>query len=113
MVARSNPSQVPPLLMHVEEVTACDTGHQEVGTCSTSGGSQGMYITFTTAKKKSNKAEPTPKLKTQRRCYPKSKIGVPLAPQKGNVCPPKTFKKNDEENLHMDNHVKCPNHWFY
>ena len=33
------------------EVTSCTAGHQEVDMCSTRGGSQGMYITFTPAKK--------------------------------------------------------------
>ena len=33
------------------EVTGCAAGHQEIGTCSTRDGSQGMYITFTSTKK--------------------------------------------------------------
>ena len=41
-----------------EEATGYDAGHQEVSMCSTRGGSQGMYITFASAKKV-NKAEPT------------------------------------------------------
>ena len=32
------------------EVTGYAAGHQEVDTCSTTGGYQGMYITFTSAK---------------------------------------------------------------
>ena len=51
VIARSNPSQVPPLLMHVGKVTGCNAGCQEVSGCSTRGGSQGIYITFTSAKK--------------------------------------------------------------
>ena len=52
------------------EVTSCTAGCQEVGMCGTRGGSQGMYITFTSAKKV-NKAEPTLALKR----YQKSKTG--------------------------------------
>ena len=44
------------------EVTGCDASHQKVGMCSSKGGSQGMYITFTPAKKL-NKVEPTLTLK--------------------------------------------------
>ena len=47
LIAHSNLSQAALLLMHDGEVTGCDAGCQEVGTCSTRGGSQGMYITFT------------------------------------------------------------------
>ena len=32
------------------EVTSCSVSHQEAGTCSTRGGSQGMYITFASRK---------------------------------------------------------------
>ena len=46
------------------EVTGCNAGHQEVGRCSTRGGSQGMYITFASAKQV-NKAESTLALKTR------------------------------------------------
>ena len=48
--------------MHVGKVTGCDAGHQEVGRCSTRGGSQGMCITFASANKQ-NKVEPTLALK--------------------------------------------------
>ena len=40
------------------EETGCDPDHQVVSRCSTSGGSQGMYITFASTKY-ANKAEPT------------------------------------------------------
>ena len=58
VIACLNPNQVPPLLMHM---TGCAASHQEFGMYSTTGGSQGMYITFACAKKKTktNKAEPT------------------------------------------------------
>ena len=44
------------------EVTGCNTCNQELSRCSTRGRSQGMYITFTSAKQV-NKAEPTLALK--------------------------------------------------
>ena len=43
------------------EVTGCDASCQEVGRCSTRGGSQGMY--YIHLHKKANKAEPTLALK--------------------------------------------------
>ena len=43
------------------EVTGCEASCQEVSRCSTRGGSQGIYITFASAKV--NKAEPTLVLK--------------------------------------------------
>ena len=42
-------------------VTGSNAGCQEVGRCSARGGSQGMFITFTSIK--ANKAEPTAVLK--------------------------------------------------
>ena len=44
-----------------EKVTGCDASYQEVGRCRTRGGSQRMYIAFTSAK--ANKAEPILTLK--------------------------------------------------
>ena len=58
------------------EVTGFDASCQEVGICSTRGGSQGMYIIFAFTKQV-NKAEPTLALKL----YQKSKTGVPVAPK--------------------------------
>ena len=49
VIARSNPSQVPPLHMHAGSDWLC-ASYQEVGTCSTRGGSRGEYITFASAK---------------------------------------------------------------
>ena len=47
----SNPSQVPPMHMCMWGSDQLHNGHQEVGTCSTRGGSWGMYITFGSVKK--------------------------------------------------------------
>ena len=45
------PSQFLPLLKHAcREATSHHAGHQEVGRCSTRGGSQGIYITFASTK---------------------------------------------------------------
>ena len=66
------------------EVTGCDAGGQEVGMCSTRGGSQGMYIRFTSA----NKTEPTLTLKPRGEIQ---KQGYQW-PQKGHVAA-KNFKK--------------------
>ena len=44
------------------EVAGCDVDRQEVGRCSTRGGSQRMYIIFASAKQV-NKAEPSLALK--------------------------------------------------
>ena len=80
VIVSSNPSQVPPLLMQ-----------QEVGMYSTRGGSQGMYITFTSTQKM-NEAEPTLSLKPRGHVTRNPKTGVSVAPQK-DMCPPKTLKK--------------------
>ena len=50
VIAHLNPSQVAPLLMY-GEVTGCPASNNEVGKCSTRGGSWGMYITFAPPKK--------------------------------------------------------------
>ena len=54
---------------------------QEVSVCSTRGGSQGMYITFASAK--ANKAEPTLALKP--------KGDITRNPKQGYQCPPPKF----------------------
>ena len=62
------------------EVTGCTVCHQEVGMCSTRGGSQGMYITFTSTKKKYGRTHSG--FETQRRHHQKSKTGVPVVPKR-------------------------------
>ena len=71
------------------EVTNCNAGHQE---CSTKDGSQGMHITFTSAKE-ANKAEPTLALKPRGDVTRNPKQGDQWPPKKGHMCPPKNFKK--------------------
>ena len=73
----------PPLLKHVcGEVNSRHAGHQEVGRCSTRGGSQGMHITFTSAKQV-NKAESTLALKP---------LDVARNPKQGYQWPPKSLE---------------------
>ena len=55
------------------------TGCQKVGMCSIRGGSQGMYITFTSAKSELGKTYSG--FEPQRRRHQKSKTGVPVAPK--------------------------------
>ena len=56
-----DPEPIPTSAQACGEATGCHAGHREVGRCSTRGGSQGMYITFTSTKV--NKAEPIHVLK--------------------------------------------------
>ena len=60
--------------------------------CSTRGRSLGMYITFASAKKKENKAEPTLAFKPREDVTRNPKQGDQW-PQKKDMCPPKTLKK--------------------
>ena len=63
VIAHSNLSQVPTLLIYLGEVTGCDAGCQKASRCSTRGEIfGGMYITFTPIQE-ANKAEPTLALK--------------------------------------------------
>ena len=68
-------------------------GRQEVGMCSTRGGSEGMYITFASAMRIRqsplwlwNPEETSPEIQNR---------GI-SGPPKGHVCPPKTLKKKFE-----------------
>ena len=63
-------------------------GCQEVGMCSTRGGSRVMYIHYICLRN-ANKAEPTLALKPQRRHHQKFKNRDTSGPKKGHVCPPK------------------------
>ena len=72
------------------EVTGCDAGNQEVSKCSTRGGSQGMHITFTSAKKWIRQ---NPLCLWNLEMSPEIQPGVPVAPKK-DMCPPKTFVLN-------------------
>ena len=62
-------------------------GWQEVGKCSTRGGSWGTYIMFASAMWI---RQPTLALKPRGRRHQKSKTGVPVAPKK-DMCPSKKF----------------------
>ena len=66
------------------------TGCEEVSKCSTRGESQGMYITFASAKVK--KAEPTLALNPRGDVARNPKQGT-SGLKKGHVCQPKTSKK--------------------
>ena len=93
-IARSKPSQVPPLHMHVGS-DRLRAGRQEVGKCSTRGESWGMYITFASAKI-ANKAEPTLALKPRGDVTRNPKQGYQW-PQKGHVSAQKLLKKKKKK----------------
>ena len=69
------------------EVTGCTASCQEVSTCSTRGGSQGIYITFASTKQV-NKTEPTLALKHRVDFQNRGTSGLKI----GHV-PVKNFKK--------------------
>ena len=64
-------------------------GHQEVGKCSTRGGSWGMNITFPSAKKRIRQNPLW--LWTPEQTSPEIQNRGTSGPKKGHVCPPKTF----------------------
>ena len=68
---------------------------QEVGKCSTRAESWGMYITFASAKKIANKAEPTLALKPRGDVTRNPKQGYQWPQKKGHVSA-KNFKKKQK-----------------
>ena len=73
--------------------TGSVSGRQEVGKCSTRGGSQGMYITFTSAMQI---RQPTLALKPRGDVTRNPKQGYQCPPPQEKdmcMCPPKTLKK--------------------
>ena len=79
--------------MHVGKVTGCYAGYIHWQRCPTRGESQGMYITYTSAKFEYGRTHSG--FETQRRCHKKSKTGVSVAP-KMDMCPTKILKKIKE-----------------
>ena len=74
------------------EVTGCNAGCQEVNTCSTRGGYQGMCITFTFAKKV-NKTELTLALNPREEIQHRGT----RVPKKKDMCLLKTCLKNRQQ----------------
>ena len=99
-----NPRLIPTSAHAFGEVTRCHAGCEDVGRCSTRGGSQGMYITFASAK--ANNAKPTLALKPRGDITRNSKQEYQWPKNRTHVCVRQTTLK-ENKTIHTCFFYKC------